>query len=180
MATVLSGAQVSPSGYPGPSSTGIPVGSILDFAGSVEPSGWLFCFGQSLARAGTYAALFAVIGTTYGSVDGSSFSLPDLRGRVIAGKDNMGGTSANRLTIPLDGDVLGATGGTEEHTLGLTEIPSHTHSYIQGLVAFTGLASGTIYNTNNTNNNQTTTAAGGGLAHNNTQPTMILSKIIKY
>ena len=75
-----------------------PTGSVLAFAGSSAPAGWMLCDGQPISRT-TYSALFAVIGTTYGVGDGAStFNLPDLRGRAIAGKDNMGGTPANRLT----------------------------------------------------------------------------------
>lgn len=73
-------------------------GVVHDFAGTVAPQGWLMCFGQAVSRT-TYANLFAKIGTTYGAGDGSStFNLPDARGRVSAGKDNMGGTTAGRLT----------------------------------------------------------------------------------
>ena len=77
-------------------STITPAGAVIPYAGSSEPTGWLFARGQSVNRT-TYAALFAAIGTTYGSVDGSSFNLPDLRGRAVAGRDDMGGTAANRL-----------------------------------------------------------------------------------
>jgi microcystin-dependent protein len=78
-------------------------GTVLDFAGAVAPAGWLLCDGSSVSRT-TYANLFAVIGVTHGSGDGSTtFSLPDGRGRVAAGKDNMGGTSAGRLVVNLNG-----------------------------------------------------------------------------
>jgi microcystin-dependent protein len=78
-------------------------GTVLDFAGAVAPAGWLLCDGSSVSRT-TYANLFAVIGITHGSGDGSTtFSLPDGRGRVAAGKDNMGGTSAGRLVVNLNG-----------------------------------------------------------------------------
>ena len=94
----------------------LPAGTVVPFAGTAEPNGYLFCYGQAVSRTG-YAALFAALGTTYGSGDGTTtFNLPDLRGRVIAGQDDMGGSSANRLTNQtggLDGDTLGATGGAE-------------------------------------------------------------------
>lgn len=108
----------------------IPAGAIIDYAGSSAPDGWLLCYGQAVSRA-TYADLFSAIGTTYGAGDNSTtFNLPDKRGRVSAGKDDMGGSSANRLTDQsggLDGDTLGDTGGAETVTLALTEIPSHDH-----------------------------------------------------
>lgn len=84
-------------------------GTVLDFAGAVAPAGWLLCDGSSVSRT-TYANLFAVIGTTHGSGDGSTtFSLPDGRGRVAAGKDNMGGTSAGRLVVNLNGTTTAAS-----------------------------------------------------------------------
>lgn len=61
-----------------------PVGAVVPFGGSVAPGGWLICNGASVARA-TYADLFDVIGTRYGSVDGSSFTLPSFNGRVPLG-----------------------------------------------------------------------------------------------
>lgn len=158
----------------------IPSGSVMPFAGATEPSGWLLCYGQNVSRS-TYAALFAVIGTTYGSGDGSTtFGIPDLRGRVVAGQDDMGGTSANRLTGQtggVDGDVLGAAGGSETHTLTTAQMPSHSHRFsnsstisgIEGVNAGSLTGSGTI-DTSNT---------GGGDAHNNVQPTFILNYIIK-
>lgn len=83
------------------------------------------CYGQTVSRT-TYAVLFAVIGTTYGAGDGSStFALPDMRGRTIAGVDNMGGSDASRLDWA---NTLGTTGGTQTHTLATTEIPAHLHS----------------------------------------------------
>lgn len=108
-----------------------PVGSVIDYAGSSAPAGWLLCYGQNVSRT-TYAGLFTAIGVTYGVGDGSTtFTLPDLRGRVVAGKDDMGGTSANRLTDQsggLNGDTLGDTGGSETHALTSGEGPTHTHT----------------------------------------------------
>jgi microcystin-dependent protein len=107
--------------------TNIPIGAVVDFSGSVLPNGYVWPNGQNLSRT-TYAALFAVLGTVYGTGDGSTtFGTPDLRGRVIAGKDDMGGSSANRLTSPINGGTLGAAGGAESHTLVTGEIPVHSH-----------------------------------------------------
>lgn len=107
----------------------VPVGSVVDFAGTGTPSGWLLCYGQSLLRT-DYPALFTAIGTTHGAADGTHFSLPDCQGRVSAGKDNMSGVSADRLTAfsgSLNGDTLGAVGGSETVTLDTTMIPAHLH-----------------------------------------------------
>ena len=156
--------------------TFIPAGSVVDFAGSSAPSGWLLCAGQAVSRT-TYADLFTAIGTTFGVGDGSTtFNLPDLRGRVVAGKDDMNGTAANRLTTGgsgINGASLGASGGTQTHTLITAEIPAHTHGggiAGGGSEQFTGGGSQAVANTGST---------GGGGAHQNTQPTLILNKIIK-
>jgi microcystin-dependent protein len=71
-----------------------PVGTLLDYAGTTAPSGYLMCDGRSLSTAGTYAALFAVLGYAYGG-SGSSFNVPDFRGKFTRYLDNMGGTAAN-------------------------------------------------------------------------------------
>jgi microcystin-dependent protein len=108
-----------------------PVGSVMDFAGTAAPTAWLLCYGQAVSRT-TYAVLFSVIGEIYGVGDGSTtFNVPDLRGRVPAGKDDMGGTSANRLTNAddgLNGDTLGATGGGETQALAITNLAAHSHA----------------------------------------------------
>lgn len=111
---------------------GVPSGTIMAFAGSTAPDGWLLCTGGAVSRS-SYASLFSVIGTTYGVGDGSTtFNLPDLRGRTIFGLDNMGGTAASRLTTTgglSANNTLGATGGTQTKTLDENNIPSHTHSF---------------------------------------------------
>jgi microcystin-dependent protein len=105
----------------------VPSGSIFPYGGTSEPLGYLFCYGQEINRI-TYSDLFSAIGTTYGTGDGSTtFNLPDIRGRVVAGKDDMGGSSANRLTGQtggVDGDVLGGAGGGETVTLLDANMPS--------------------------------------------------------
>ena len=121
----------------------LPVGSITDYAGSAAPTGWLLCFGQSVRR-DTYAALFAVVSTTYGSVDGDTFNLPDLRGRVVVALDNMGGSDAARLAELAN--TRGLTSGAERVTLasgesgnaaqagGVTNNPGgHTHVGMTGV-----------------------------------------------
>lgn len=113
-----------------------PVGSMVDFAGATAPSGWLLCGGQDVSRT-TYSALFVAIGTTFGAGDGSTtFGIPDLRGRAGFGKDNMGGSPANRITAGIagfGGTTLGAGGGSQavqlhSHTAAVTD-PTHNHSH---------------------------------------------------
>ena len=86
-------------------------GELVPFAGTTAPAGTLLCFGQAISRT-AYVGLFTALSTTYGVGDGTTtFNLPDLRGRVAAGKDNMGGSAASRLTTAITGATLGATGG---------------------------------------------------------------------
>jgi microcystin-dependent protein len=72
-----------------------PVGVVQAYAGTAAPTGWLECAGQSISRT-TYAALFAAIGVTYGTVDGTHFTLPDLRGEFLRGYDHGRGIDAGR------------------------------------------------------------------------------------
>jgi microcystin-dependent protein len=96
----------------------LPSGSITQFAGSSAPTGWLSCDGANVSRT-TYAALFAVVGTTYGVGDGSTtFGLPNMKGRIPVGYDS----SQSEF------DALGETGGAKTHTLTTAEMPSHTHT----------------------------------------------------
>lgn len=158
---------------------GVPIGTVKPFAGSTAPNSYLFCYGQAVSRT-TYADLFALLSTTYGVGDGATtFNLPDLRGRVVAGQDDMGGVSADRLTNQtggLDGDTLGATGGTETHTLTTAQIPAHTHTFRLG---DTSAGANFPMKSSNDNAGFTTDSTGGGGAHNNVQPTIILNYVIK-
>jgi microcystin-dependent protein len=124
---VVSGVQ-GPTGPTGPTgATGIPTGTVNAYAGSTAPTDWLLCFGQAVSRS-TYSALFAVVSTTYGVGDGTTtFNLPDLRGRGIAGADNMGGTDAGRLSLA---NTLGTSGGSETVTLTAAQsgVPAHSHA----------------------------------------------------
>lgn len=120
---------------------GVQIGSMVSYGGTTAPPGWLLCFGQAVSRT-TYALLFAIIGTAYGVGDGTTtFNLPDKRGRVSVGKDNMGGSTAGRITAAvcgLDGTVLGRAGGdqnAQEDTIvasssAVTAItdPGHAHT----------------------------------------------------
>lgn len=104
-----------------------PVGMVEDYAGNAAPTGWFLCFGQAVSRT-LYPELFTVIGTTFGSGDGvTTFNLPDLRGRVVAGLDGMGGVAAGRLTnqtIHPNALLMGSTGGLEFFGILQTDLPN--------------------------------------------------------
>lgn len=110
--------------------TTIPIGGLIDYAGTTAPnSNFALTYGQAISRT-TYSGLFALVGTTFGPGDGTTtFNLPDLRGRVVAGQDNMGGSAAGRITFGggnFDATVFGAVGGLQNHTLSMLEIPTFT------------------------------------------------------
>ena len=88
------------------------VGEIRMFAGNFAPAGWMFCEGQLLPISEN-ETLFQLIGTTYGGDGQSTFALPDLRGRLPIHQGN--------------GFILAETGGAEEITLTVNQIPAHTH-----------------------------------------------------
>lgn len=146
------------------------VGDIKMTVYSSDFYGWLKCDGRSLSRT-TYAALFAVIGTSFGNVDGSSFNLPDCRGRVL-GTLGQGSGLTNR--------TLGASVGEEAHTLTVSEIPSHTHTYLT--VSGQGVLGGGTDTAADEANRPTgnTGATGGGGSHNNMQPTLFIGHVFIY
>ena len=198
-----------------PSSFSLPAGLVFPYAGATAPTGYLLCYGQTLGNASSgatvandnYQALFDVVKTAYGNSgsevfgNGDTVNLPDLRGRVVAGQDDMGGSSANILTNQsggLNGDTLGATGGAETHTLTTAQLPSHTHTLNGGLTTVVqgGSSSATaltignftrndppegdgVVTTGNTSlDNFSIANKGSNSAHNNVQPTIILNYII--
>ncbi|AWM02528.1 phage tail protein [Bradyrhizobium amphicarpaeae] len=110
----------------------IPIGGSIDFWGTAAPnSSFALMYGQAISRT-TYSALFALVGTIYGTGDGSTtFNIPDLRGRIAAGKDDMGGSAASRLTLAYFGTsaaALGAVGGSESKALITANLPAYTPS----------------------------------------------------
>jgi microcystin-dependent protein len=95
------------------------------YAGSTLPSNYLWCDGKPYSRT-TYAGLFTAIGIAYGAGDGTTtFNVPDYRGRVPMGADNMGGTAASRITSI--SNALGTVGGEEKHALTIGELAAHGH-----------------------------------------------------
>ncbi len=159
----------------------IPIGTIIEFAGTtVPPANFLECNGQLVSTV-TYAALFAVLGTRYGS-GGGTFGIPDRRGRVAVGigSDNNTGGRITAATAP--SIILGGAFGTETYTLTIAQMPSHTHNYPQqlyitpvtgagGTVAVTTLVNPTLLNP--------LTNTGGGGAHPNVSPSIFMRYYIR-
>jgi microcystin-dependent protein len=173
---------------------GSPVGTIIEYAGTTLPVGYEWPNGQTLASASTNYP-------DYNAIRGSG-TTPDRRGRTAAGKDDMGGGSANRLTGQtngVNGDNFEATGGLETHALGGAQLPphqhggttdtegqSHTHTYNQaGTSALSATAGGGTplstlsaqqtgtQSANHTHTFTTDNGPGSSSPHNNIQPTII-------
>ena len=115
--------------------------SVIQNLGSISYAGgtryfWLACNGQAVSRT-VYDDLYDVIGTTFGTGDGSStFNVPDLRGRVPVGDDTMAGSTATRM--PDSADNIGNSGGTIEETIGTANMPAHTHHQTAHTHTFSG------------------------------------------
>lgn len=108
---------------------GLEIGMMMPYVSSTAPnSSYALPYGQALSRT-TYSALFTLCGITYGNGDGvTTFNIPDLRGRAIFGKDDMGGSAASRVTTAgsgVDGLTAGATGGAQTVTLTSANIPTN-------------------------------------------------------
>jgi microcystin-dependent protein len=152
------------------------VGEIRMFAGNFAPAGWMFCEGQLLPISEN-ETLFQLIGTTYGGDGQSTFALPDLRGRIPIHQGN--------------GFILAETGGAEEITLTINQIPAHTHPALAStaggqqsspanlvLAAVTGTD---IYSGDTPLGNmaaQAISPVGGSQPHTNFQPYLCVDFII--
>ena len=153
------------------------VGEIRIFAGNFAPAGWMFCEGQLLPISEN-ETLFNLIGTTYGGDGQSTFALPDMRGRLPIHFGN--------------GFTLAETGGVEQVTLTVSQIPAHTHSVLAtNDLASLANPSGAFLGTAATSNKIYTTAnptiamapnlvssTGGSQPHTNFQPYLCMDFII--
>jgi microcystin-dependent protein len=154
------------------------VGEIRMFAGNFPPVGWTFCEGQLLPISEN-ETLFTLIGTTYGGDGQSTFGLPDLRGRIPIHQGN--------------GFILAETGGAEEVTLTVNQIPAHSHAALGSTNTGTGTqpsnnvlsnlvgATNSAYGTDDPPTNlaaQSVAAVGGSQPHTNFQPYLCVDFII--
>ena len=152
------------------------VGEIRMFAGNFAPAGWMFCEGQLLPISEN-ETLFQLIGTTYGGDGESTFALPDLRGRIPIHQNN--------------NFILAETGGAEEITLTVQQIPAHSHPLLgstgngaQASPSNNVLASSTLvkpYAVETPNKPMAATSissVGGSQPHTNFQPYLCVEFII--
>jgi microcystin-dependent protein len=153
------------------------VGEIRMFAGNFAPAGWMFCEGQLLPISEN-ETLFNLIGTTYGGDGQSTFALPDLRGRIPIHMGN--------------GFILAETGGAEEITLTVSQMPAHSHPLLastnignqsdpSGLVLAQTVGALAPYIESPPNVNMRPTAVGpvgGSQPHTNFQPYLCINFII--
>ena len=147
-----------------------PAGGIVAYGGAAAPSGYLLCDGRAVSRA-TYSGLFAAIGTTWGGGNGATtFNLPDLRSRVLAGAG--AGLGAGL-------DSVGETGGEATHTLTVEEMPAHSHEETRLTDPPPSDQNQPSQGTNAGYTTLDTSETGGGQSHNNVQPTAVVNWVIK-
>lgn len=116
-----------------------PPGTIEMYGAAVAPSGWQLCNGASLLRA-SFAGLFAIIGVSYGSVDGTHFTLPDMQGRVPVGL----GTNASVNALNAN-DGQAVANRRPQHRTSLTD-PQHSHNSAGSGHALAGAGSNIMAN----------------------------------
>jgi microcystin-dependent protein len=184
----------------------IPVGASIEYWGSTAPnSSFVFPYGQAISRT-VYSYLFNnVFGTAYGAGDGSTtFNIPDIRGRLVACLDNMGGTDSARNSNPASSlavhrNTIGGAGGEAAHTLAASETPAlgatvpsqtialtfetnnHSNGNLNAFTAIDNIATTGFPNVVNLGipAQNITVNPSGGAAHNIAQPTIFANRILR-
>jgi microcystin-dependent protein len=191
-----------------------PTGTRAGYLGLTPPTGWVLACSRTIGNAasgGTERAhadtfpLFKLLWDSYADAQApvsggrgasaaadyaanKTIAVIDYRGRTGAGKDNMGGVAANRVTSGgsgVTGTTLGAVGGAETHALTTAQLASHDHGTGQGGesfaladgLTFTATPGAGVYGANSLAS--TTATSGSGTAHNNLTPTVIETIIVK-
>jgi len=159
----------------------MPTGAIITWTVTAAPSGYHSCNGAAISRS-TYSALFAVVSSLYGDGDGSStFNVPDLRGRFMAGYNE----STSRFTSVTAGMVVGTsignTGGVQAVSLAVAQIPAHTHGITARRDYSTGAAGGIKFEDEQAIAVSVSALheTGGGGVHSNIPPVIMLHYMIK-
>lgn len=146
----------------------LPIGAVVEWYANNIPNNWLVCNGQAVSRE-NYSELFGIIGTQYGSGDGSTtFNLPNLKGRVPVGLD----------PDDTDFNFLGKTGGEKKHILTIAEMPSHSHLGTPAFYRANSVTQAEEINAQ-TGRQGYSEETGGNQAHNNLQPYLVSYFIIK-
>ncbi len=160
-----------------------PVGSVTMFAGASTafPAGWLHCNGQLLDRA-AYPALFAAIGTTYGSTLATNFRVPDLSDRVPVGAGSRArGTTGGAATVTLTTGQLPAhthgQAGAHTHSVSTAESPVVSNNGADANPDIFRIPDGT--HSTSSEGNHTHASVGSGEAHENMPPFIVLHYIIR-
>jgi microcystin-dependent protein len=176
---------------------GVNTGIVVPWGSASIPSGFLLCDGQAVSQA-TYAALFAIIGTTYGDPGGGNFNVPDLRDRTICGSSSANsknlaqGIGAN--TVTPTGNIGGSVANA---TLSTAQLASHNHALRKqqpgSAQQYVGVSSPCMCQQQGAGtDNNVIQAAGSGQGHSHNlsanfsgsansvlQPTLVLNYIIK-
>lgn len=138
--------------------------------------------GTKITTSGTQSGTHTLRDCAFGLGDGSTtFTLPDMRGRVPAGNDSIGGTVASRLTLAQTQGVYGnrgSTGGEQGHQITIAELAAHTHT-LASAAAAGGDGSGHAWSSTSLTASTGVNNTGSDTAHNNIQPSMVTNYIIK-
>lgn len=168
------------------SGAGVPIGTMIEFGGAAAPANYVLCNGAIVSQTGTYAALYAAIGDAYANPvtppGTGNFNLPDFRRTVAMGSGGTAGTAPGVV-----GTTVGSRGGEESHVQAGHELAAHTHNgtgSVQGADDVSGGNAGFSHHASSIGSAQsvdiTTVTTGSSDPFNVTQPSLVVTKCIKY